>query len=334
MTREMPTKPHTAMAGGKPAILVTRKLPDAVEQRLARRFSCRFNPEDTLLAPQEVIARAEGRAGLLVTPTERMDESLVSRLPESVRIIATFSVGHDHIDLAAAARRGITVTHTPEVLTEATADIAMLLLLGAARGAHWGMRMVMEGTWGAWAPTHPLGLDITGRRLAIFGMGRIGRAIAARARAFGMEIHYHNRHPLPPQLEEGATYHSRLEDMLPIADFLMISCASTPDTRRRIDASALALLPRGAVLVNIARGDIVVDDALIAALREGHLAAAGLDVFDGEPDIDPRHRELPNLFALPHLGSATPDTRRAMGMRAAENLEAFFAGQPPRDALT
>ncbi len=318
----------------RPRLLVARKLPERVEARLAAAFRARLNPSDRLYAPAELIAAARGCAALLVTPTERMDAALIGALPREVRIIATFSVGYDHIDTGAAAARGIVVTNTPDVLTDATADIAMLLLLGAARGAHWGARMVRENRWEAWSPTHPLGLDVTGRRLGIFGMGRIGRAVAARARAFAMEIHYHNRRRLPPELEEGAVYHPTLEDLLPHCDFLSINCASTPQTRRALNERTLALLPPGAVLVNTARGDIVDDDALIAALRSGRIAAAGLDVFSGEPDIDPRYRTLDNLFALPHLGSATPATREAMGMRAADNLEAFFAGKRPGDALT
>jgi len=318
----------------KRALLVTRKLPEKVEERLCKAFEARLNREDAPLSAARIAAEAQGCDALLITPTDRMDARLIGALPECVRIIATFSVGYDHIDLAAAKARGIMVTHTPEVLTDATADIAMLLLLGAARGAHWGERMVRENRWGAWAPTHPLGMDVSGRRLGIFGMGRIGRALAHRARAFGMEIHYHNRRRLPPEAEAGAIFHETFDGLLPHCDFLSLNCASTEQTRGILDARAIALLPRGAIVINTARGDIVDDDALIAALKEGHLAAAGLDVFNNEPDIDARYRELENVFVLPHLGSATPATREAMGMRAAENLEAFFAGERPRDALT
>ena len=317
----------------RPRVLVTRRLPQTVEDRIARLFDARLNADDHVMDRAEILEKAQGCDGLLVTPVDRMDAETIAALPESVRIIATYSVGYDHIDLEAARARGITVTHTPDVLTDATADVAMLLLLGAARGAYWGERMVREGRWGAWSPTHPLGIDVTGRRLGILGMGRIGRAVAKRARAFDMEIHYHNRRRLPPELEQGAIYHETFEDMLPFCDFLSLNCASTPETRGIVNARTLALLPRGAVLVNTARGDLVDDDALIAALRSGHVAAAGLDVFNNEPDIDPRYRELENVFLLPHLGSATPRTREAMGMRAVDNLEAFFAGRRPRDAL-
>ncbi len=318
----------------RPRVLVTRRLPQEVEARIARLFEARFNADDHVMSRAEILEKAQGCDGLLVTPVDRMDSAMITALPESVRIIATYSVGFDHIDLDAARKRGITVTHTPDVLTDATADVAMLLLLGAARGAHWGERMVREGRWRAWAPTHPLGIDVSGRRLGILGMGRIGRAVAKRARAFDMEIHYHNRHRLPPELEAGAIYHGTFEDMLPHCDFLSLNCVSTPETRGIINARTLAMLPKGAVLVNTARGDLVDDDALIAALQSGHVAAAGLDVFNNEPDIDPRYRALENVFLLPHLGSATPRTRTAMGMRAVDNLEAFFAGRRPGDALT
>jgi glyoxylate reductase len=271
---------------------------------------------------------------LLITPADKMTPDFLKRLPTSVRIIATFSVGFDHVDLAAAKARGLAVTNTPDVLTDATADIAMLLMLGAALGAYWGERMVREANWGAWSPTHPLGHDVSGARLGILGMGRIGRAVARRAKGFDMELHYHNRSEVAKAAALGAHYHKRFEDMLPHCDFLSINCASTAETRGLINAKTLALLPKGATVVNTARGEIVDDDALIAALKNGHIAAAGLDVFRGEPNIDPRYRTLDNVFLLPHLGSATHNTRTAMGMRAVDNLDAFFRGERPRDLLT
>ncbi len=317
----------------KPRIIVTRKLPAPVEERIAGLFDAGFNPSDEILGTDEIIARAQGADGLLITPTDKLNAEALARLPESVRIIATFSVGHDHIEVPAALKRGLAVTNTPDVLTDATADIAMLLLLGAARGASWGERMVREKRWGAWSPTHPLGLDVTGKRLGILGMGRIGQAVAKRARGFDMAVHYHNRSRLDPHLEQGAVFHDSFHALLPNCDFLSINCASTPETRACVNAEAIALMPDGAVVVNTARGDIVDDDALINALTSGRLAAAGLDVFSGEPEIDPRYRDLENAFLLPHLGSATMETRIAMGMRAVDNLEAFFAGKTPGDAL-
>jgi glyoxylate reductase len=206
-------------------------------------------------------------------------------------------------------------------------------MLGAARGASWGERMVREDKWTSWSPVHPLGYDVSGRRLGILGMGRIGQAMARRARAFDMTIHYHGRSRLSPELEQGATYHASFDDMLPHCDFLSVHCASTPETRGLINERTIGLLPPDAILVNTSRGDVVDDDALISALQSGRLAAAGLDVFRGEPNIDPRYRTLESAFLLPHLGSATRQTRSAMGQRALDNLEAFFAGKTPGDLL-
>jgi glyoxylate reductase len=317
----------------KPTVLVTRKLPQAVEARLNRDFVAQLNPDDHVMPKEEMLAKAEGCSGLLITPAEKFPPAVIAALPRSVRILATFSVGHDHIDLQAAKAHGLVVTNTPEVLTDATADIAMLLILGAARGASWGERMVREGRWTSWSPTAPLGSDVSGKTLGIIGMGRIGQALARRARGFDMPIHYFNRRRVPPENEFGASYHAQLADMLPQCDFLSINCASTPETRGMVNAGVIRLLPDGAVIVNSARGDIVNDDDLIDALKAGKLAAAGLDVFRNEPNIDPRFRELDNVFLLPHLGSATPNTRTAMGMRAVDNLEAFFRTGKPRDRL-
>ena len=318
----------------KPKICVTRRLPGEVEERLKRIFVPTLNPDDHVVTAEDVLGMADGYDGLLVTPAEKFTASVIGRLPASIRMIATFSVGYDHLDIPAARAKGVVVTNTPDVLTDATADIAMLLLLGAARGASWGERMVRENRWTSWSPTHPLGYDVTGRRMGIVGMGRIGQALARRARAFDMEIHYFNRRRLDEERELGARFHSSLEGMLPFCDFLSINCASTPDTRGMINAAVIDRLPDGAILVNSARGDIVDDDDLIAALRSGKLAAAGLDVFRNEPRIDPRYRDLDNAFLLPHLGSATRNTRIAMGMRAVDNLEAFFNGRKPSDELT
>ncbi len=317
-----------------PRLVITRKLPESVEKRLENNYEVTLNADDHVLKRQEILTRAAGADALLITPTERADAGFIAQIPERVKILATFSVGYDHIDIDAAARRGLAVTNTPDVLTAATADVALLLMLGAARGANWGMRMVRTDSWPAWSPTAPLGLDVTGKRLGIIGMGRIGRAIAHRARAFDMEIHYFNRNRLAPELELTAQYHETLEDLLPVADFLSINCLMTPQNRKMINARTLALLPKDAIVINTARGAIIDDDALIDALESGKVAAAGLDVFDNEPGIDPRYRALDNVFALPHLGSATLETREAMGHRAADNLDAFFARQTPPDLLT
>ncbi len=322
----------TTMA--KPRILVTRKLPDEVEDRLSRDFTVALNPLDTPMTADKIIAQAAHFDALLIASMDKCRSDLIDALPATIRMIATFSVGVDHIDIPAAKARGIAVSNTPDVLTDATADISMLLMLGAARGAIWGDAMVRENKWPPPALTTNLGLDVSGRRLGILGMGRIGQAVAKRAAAFGMTLHYHNRKRVAAELEHGAIFHARFEDMLPHCDFLSINCASTPETRGIVNSSAISLLPPDAIVVNAARGDIVDDEALIVALKSGKLAAAGLDVFKGEPNIDPRYRSLENLFMLPHLGSATKNTRIAMGMRAVDNLEAFFKGARPRDLLT
>ncbi len=318
----------------KPKILVTRHLPQEVEDRLMRDFDAKLNPQDIAMGTAEIVEQAKHFDALLVTSMDNCRKDLIDALPASIRMIATFSVGTDHIDIPAAVARGIAVANTPGVLTDATADIALLLLLGAARGAIWGDRMVRDNKWAPPTLNYPLGFDVSGQRLGIIGMGRIGQAVAKRAKAFNMTLHYHNRSKVDAALDHGATFHAQLDDMLPHCDFLSINCASTPVTRGMIDARVLGLLPNGAIVVNTARGDIVDDEALISALKSGKLAAAGLDVFKGEPNIDPRYRTLDNVFLLPHLGSATKNTRIAMGMKAVDNLEAFFAGRKPKDLLS
>ncbi len=317
----------------KPDLLITRRLPEAVETRASRDYQARLNRADTPYDAAGLVRAAQGCAGVLCTTTDRIDAAVIAKLPESVRILATFSVGFEHIDLAAAGARGIAVTNTPDVLTDATADIALLLILGAARRASEGERLIRDRAWQGWAPTHMLGIHLGGKRLGILGMGRIGRAVAVRGRAFGMRIHYHNRTRLAPELEEGAEFHAAPEALLRVSDILSIHAPLTPETRHFIDARRIALLPPGAIVVNTARGGVVKDDDFIAALRSGRLAAAGLDVFDGEPNLHPDYPTLPNTFLLPHLGSATRETREAMGFRALDNLDAFFAGQPPRDRV-
>jgi lactate dehydrogenase-like 2-hydroxyacid dehydrogenase len=323
------------MSSVLPRLLVTRRLPQEVEARLAQAFDAQFNADDHPMSEAEILGAAQDRDALLITPMDKsFATSTIAKLPSSVKIVATFSVGYEHVDIAAARDRNIAVTNTPDVLTDATADIALLLILGAARGAYWGERMVREDRWTSWSPTAPLGFDVSGRRLGILGMGRIGQAVAKRAQAFDMELHYHNRRPVAPDLAHGARYHADLDDMLPHCDFLSVNCASTPETRGIVNETLIAKLPDGAIIVNSARGDIIDDDSLIKGLTSGKLAAAGLDVFRNEPKIDPRYRTLDNVFLLPHLGSATRDTRIAMGMRAADNLDAFFAGRKPADLLT
>lgn len=317
----------------RPSLLVTRHLPAEVEARALRDYDARLNPEDRILGP-DLVQRAAGADALLVCTSEKLDAAAIAALPATIRIIATFSVGYEHIDVEATRSRDIVVTNTPDVLTEATADVAMLLLLAASRRAQEGSDMVRQDRWRGWYSTMLLGRQLTGSRLGILGMGRIGSATARRAAAFGMEIHYHNRRPLPPENAGGAIYHPELSSLLAASQFLSIHCPSGPESRRLIDAERIAMLPDGAVVVNTARGDIIDDEALIAALSSGKLFAAGLDVFAGEPNVHPGYRTLDNVFLLPHLGSATVETRNAMGFCALDNLDAFFAGRPVPNPVT
>jgi glyoxylate reductase len=317
----------------RPRLLVTRRLPDAVEARIRRDYDAHLNAPDVQYGPDELAGLAQDVDGILTCSTERWTAELVARLPERVGIVASFSVGYEHLDVPALRARGIVATNTPDVLTEATADVAMLCLLGAARRAWEGETLVREGRWQRPTMIDLLGLELRGRVLGIVGMGRIGQALARRARGFGLAIHYHNRRPVAEGDALGATYHATLEGLLPHCHFLSLNCPGGAATQHLINARTLALLPPGAVLVNTARGTLVDDEALIAALRSGQLFAAGLDVFAGEPAIHPGYRDLPNCFLLPHLGSATVETRNAMGFRALDNLDAFFAGRPVPDAL-
>ena len=318
----------------KPVVFVTRRLPEAVEARADRDYDVVWNETDGVLGPDDLVAGADRARAILTCPTERWSRDVILALPDRVEIIATFSVGFDHIDVEAAEQAGIVVTNTPDVLTEATADLAMLCLLGASRRVHEAQAMLRGGHWRRWNPVELLGPGLQGKTLGIVGMGRIGRALATRARAFGLNIHYHNRSRLAPEQEAGATYHEALETMLPAVQFLSLNCPATADNVDLLDETRLGLLPKGAVVVNTARGTLVDDDALIAALQSGHIAAAGLDVFKNEPAFDQRYLDLPNAFLLPHIGSSTIETRDGMGFRCLDNLDAHFAGRPAPDAVT
>jgi glyoxylate reductase len=315
-------------------LVVTRRLPHEVESRITRDYVARFNVEDRLYSSDELVDVSAGADALLITQEDVMNAGVLSRLPAPVRVIATLSAGFDHIDLAAAATRGIKVTNTPGVVTDATADIAVLLLLAASRRASEGQALVRSGNWRDPRPTELLGWQVTGKVLGIYGMGRIGSAVAERARAFGMSIHYTNMHRLNPELEKGAVFHADARDLLKNSPFLTLHAPGTKATTHFLNAEAIELLPHGAVVVNAARGSLVDDNALIGALRSGRIAAAGLDVYEGEPHINPVYRTLPNVFLLPHLGTATIETRTRMGMRALDNLDAALAGKTPEDLLT
>jgi len=318
---------------GKPVVLVTRRLPDAVEERLKHNYQARLNPDDRLYTANEIVEMAAGADAILPCHTEKFTASVIARLPDSVRAIANFSVGYDHVDTEAAKARGLIVTNTPDVLSDATAETAMLLLLGAARRAGEGEMLVRTQKWRDWSPSFMVGTQVTGKRLGIIGMGRVGQVTAKRARGFDMEIHYCKRRRLDPEAEASAVYHETVEALLPQCQFLSIHCPTTAETTGLLNAERIALLPDGAVVVNTARGAVVDDAALIAALRSGKVAAAGLDVFNNEPNLHPDYRELMNTFLLPHIGSATSETREAMGFRALDNLDAIFCGREPQDRV-
>lgn len=308
--------------------LATRLMPPDVETRFRAEFDAIPNPEDAALSADEIVERAKGCRAIVCSPTEPMNAEVIARLPDSVEILATFSVGCDHIDLEAAEARGLIVANTPDVLTDATADTTILCLLGAARMAQESERVLRNGEWGRWAPTGMLGVHLSGKRLGIVGMGRIGQAVARRAQGFDMSVMYHNRRELSSEDGQGATFCADAAAMLPQCDFLALTCPLTPQTHHWLNADRIAQLPEGAVVANTARGPVVDDDALIPALQSGRIAAAGLDVFTGEPGFDKRYLDLPNAFLLPHIGSATVETRNDMGFRCLDNIAAHFDGTP------
>jgi lactate dehydrogenase-like 2-hydroxyacid dehydrogenase len=321
----------------KPTLLLTRTFPADVEARAARDYDARLASGDTGWANDsaEIARRAVGAAGIMCAAGDRMNAETIAALPEGVKIIATFSVGTDHIDLKAAAERGILVSNTPDVLSVATAEIAMLLILMAARRAGETERVVRAGAWTGWTPTQFMGVTLEGKRLGILGMGRIGRTLATMARGFGMEIHYRNRSQLPLDQEQGAQFHAEDEAFLAVCDVLSMHIPGGEATLRWLNAERIAMLPQGAIVVNTGRGTTVDDEALVAALTDGHLRAAGLDVYAGEPNIFPGYLRLENVALLPHLGSATIETRGAMGFRALDNLDAVLLNgeEPPHRVL-
>lgn len=318
---------------GKPVVWITRKLSDATLERAARDYSVIVNHDDGLHGSEEIIAMSGKVDAILPCHSELFSEEVARRLDDRVKIIANHSVGVDHCDLAALKERGIVVTNTPDVLSDATAEIAMLLLLGAARRAVEGDTMVRSGRWDFWSPSFMVGKQVSGQRLGIVGMGRVGQIMAKRARGFDMTVHYHNRRRLPADLEQGAIFHESLESLLAVADFLSLHCPATPETTGLMNGERFARFPDGAIVVNTARGALVNETDLLAALESGKVAAAGLDCFVTEPGGNPAFAAHHNIFMLPHIGSATTQTRDAMGFRALDNLDAFFAGETPKDSL-
>lgn len=317
----------------KPVLLVTRKLPPKVEARAARDYDARLNEDDAPRSPADILRLADGADAVLCCPAEKLDAETIRALPSSVKVIGTFSVGFDHIDLPAAKARNIPVVNTPDVLSVATAECAMLLILAAARRAGEGERMIRAGRWTGWAPTQLMGTQVSGRKLGIFGMGRIGRELARMAAAFGMEVHYRDVNRLSPELERGAIYHADDDSFLAASEVLSLNAPGGAGTLRWLNAERIAKLPRGAVVVNAARGTLIDDDALIAALRSGQVGFAGLDVYTGEPKMNPGYLALENVVMLPHLGSATVETRDAMGFLVLDGIDAVLAGRTPRNLV-
>jgi len=310
-----------------PILVVTSRYTEAIEERIDRDYYARRNPNRVPFSQHELLFAAEGADALLITPGDRLDSGFFQKVSPTVKVIATYSVGFEHIDVDAAARRKIPIAFTP-VNSEATADIAMLLLLGTSRRAYEAQELVRTGAWKPLGLEELLGWQLGGKVLGIFGMGRVGLAVARRARGFGMQIHYCNTSELPAEVAGDAVYHEDPADLLRASQFLSLHAPETPQTHHFLNSKAISLLPVGAIVVNSARGGLVVDDDLIAALKSGRLAAAGLDVYEGEPKLHPEYVSLKNTFLLPHIGSATIETRTAMGMLALDNVDAVLNGRP------
>ncbi|AOG11142.1 D-isomer specific 2-hydroxyacid dehydrogenase, NAD binding domain protein [Agrobacterium sp. RAC06] len=325
----------------RPQVYITRKLPDAVETRMRELFDAELNVDDKPRTREELIAAVKSADVLVPTVTDRIDATLIAEAGPQLKLIASFSNGTDHIDIDAAAKKGITVTNTPNVLTEDTADMTMALILAVPRRLVQGARVLMDkpGEWEGWSPTWMLGRRIWGKRIGIIGMGRIGTAVARRAKAFGLSIHYHNRKRVSPATEDEleATYWDSLDQMLARVDIVSVNCPSTPATFHLLSARRLALLQPTSYVVNTARGDIIDEDALVQALRAGKIAGAGLDVFENEPAVNPKLVKLANegkVVLLPHTGSATIEGRIDMGDKVIINIRTYFDGhRPPNRVL-
>ena len=304
-------------------IIITRKLLKESEEKASKIFYAKFNNNDELYSQSRLIELSEGYDAILTSLTDKMDEEIIKKLPSSVKVISNFAVGFGNIDLEAAKKKGIIVTNTPEVLSDATAEIGILLILGACRRAAEGIQSARESNW-KWSADYLIGKQLTGTRLGILGMGRIGQKIAKIAKALGMIIHYHNRSKLSQEKENGAIYHDSLKDLFSVSDVLSICCPATKETENLINKKTLEYFPSGAVITNVARGDIVDDEALIDALNRKKIYAAGLDVYKGEPNLNPGYLKIKNTFILPHLGSSTKHTRTAMANLAIDNIDNFF----------
>jgi len=323
------------MANGKPVVVVTRQLPREVETRMMELFEARLNAPDNRMSAQQIIDACDGADVLVPTVTDRIDADLINNLPDSVELIANFGVGVNHIDLEAATAQKIVVTNTPGVLTDDTADMTACLLLAAPRRLVEGERLIRSGKWDGWAPTFMIGHRISGKRLGIIGMGRIGQAVARRVKGFGMTVHYHNRRRLHEEVERDleATYWEDLDQMLAHMDFISINCPHTKETHHLLNANRLALLKPHAFVVNTARGEIIDEAAMAQMLANGEIAGAGLDVYEREPEIEPALLDLDNVVLAPHLGSATHEGRIAMGEKVIVNIKSFVDDHRPPDRV-
>jgi glyoxylate reductase len=304
-------------------ILITRKLIKDSEDKAVKTFEPILNTNDELYSQSKVIEMSKGCDGILSSLTDKMDKQTIDKLPDSIKIISNFAVGFGNIDLDAAKKKGIAVTNTPEVLSDATAEIGVLLILGACRRAAEGIEAAREGGW-KWSADYLIGKQLTGTRLGILGMGRIGQKIAKIAKSLGMVIHYHNRSKLKVEKEDGAIYHDNIKSLFSVSDVLSICCPATKETENMINKETVEYFPKGAIITNVARGDIIEDEALIDALNRRKIYAVGLDVYKNEPNLNPGYLKIKTAFILPHLGSATKDTRIAMANLAIDNIDEFF----------
>jgi len=319
--------------GERRKVFLSRRLPDAVEQRAAERYTLLRNPNDVVLAPEVLAESAEGCDYILTSAMQPIPSCVFDRLRGTLKAVGTLSVGYNHVDLEAARASGVAVFYSPGVLSDACAELAVMLLLNAARRAHEADTLMRSGKWAGFAPTQLLGIALTGRRAGIRGMGRIGQAVAKRLAAFGVELHYHNRSQLERAQEMGATYHDSSESLLKVSDFLLLLAPGSDELRGFLNKRRIDLLPPNAVVVNISRGDTVDDDALIGALQSGRVFAAGLDVFACEPNFDQRYKSLTNVFLTPHIASATEDARNAMGFIVLDGFQALEEGRKIENQL-
>ena len=307
----------------KKKVLITRKLLRSNEEKASKLWDVKLNLNDEVYSQKKLIELSQSFDGILSSLTDKIDEKVINSLPPSIKIISNFAVGFGNIDHEAAKKRNIVVTNTPDVLTDATAEIAMLLILGACRRANEGINYARKENW-KWSADFLIGKQLTGSRLGILGMGRIGRAVAKLAKSFGMEIHYRNRSRLSPEIEMGAKYHESIKSLFSVSDVLSICCPATKETKNIINKETLEYFPSGAIITNVARGDMIDDEAMIQALINRKIYAIGLDVYKGEPKINQGYLNQPTAFILPHLGSATKKTRTAMANLAIDNIDEFF----------